>query len=118
MHPDRRGQSQLGDTHTGTASPAASALATFQSSRHGPTRPAIPAEATKLATEDQGSLALGTSAEDMAPPLPAEQFIRALNFPETAEDEAGFAALRRALQDRSAGQLITAAQDAKAIPRL
>ena len=37
--------------------------------------------------------------------------VRALNFPETAEDEDGFAALRRALKDRSAGQLIQAAQD-------
>lgn len=87
------------------------ALATFQSSRHAPTRPAIPAEASKLATEDQGSLALGTSAEDMALPLPAEQFIRALNFPETAEDEEGFAALRAALKDRKAAQVVQAAQD-------
>jgi hypothetical protein len=87
------------------------ALATFQSSRHGPARPAIPAEASKLATEDQGSLALGTSAEDMAPPLPAEQFIRALNFPETAEDEDGFTALRAALKDRKAAQVVQAAQD-------
>lgn len=88
-----------------------SALATFQSSRHAPARPAIPAEAAKLATEDQGSLALGTSAEDMALPLPAELFIRALNFPETAEDEDGFTALRAALKDRKAAQVVQAAQD-------
>ncbi len=94
-----------------TARKTETALATFQSSRHGPTRPAIPAEATKLATEDQGSLALGTSAEDMAPPLPAEQFIRALNFPETAEDEDGFSALRAALKDRKAAKVVQAAQD-------
>ncbi len=87
------------------------ALATFQSSRHAPARPAIPAEASKLATEDQGSLELGTSAEDIAPPLPAEQFIRALNFPETAEDEDGFTALRAALKDRKAAQVVQAAQD-------
>ena len=34
-----------------------------------------------------------------------------MNFPETAEDEVGFAALRRALKDREASQLIQAAQD-------
>ena len=38
-------------------------------------------------------------------------YIRALNFPETAEDREGFAALRRALKDRQAAQLIQAAQD-------
>lgn len=87
------------------------ALATFQSSRHTPARPAIPSEAVKLSTEDQGSLALGTPAEDMALPLPADQFIRALNFPETAEDEDGFTALRAALKDRKAAQVVQAAQD-------
>ncbi len=61
--------------------------------------------------DDQPALALGTQAEDISPPLAAEDFIRALNFPETAEDKDGFAALRRALKDRNAAQLIQAAQD-------
>ncbi|WP_291730087.1 hypothetical protein [Leisingera sp. F5] len=87
------------------------ALATFHTSRRNPVRPAIPAEAAELAAAEQGSLALGTQAEDAAPPLPAEHFIRALNFPETAEDQDGFAALRAALQDRKAAQVIQAAQD-------
>jgi hypothetical protein len=43
--------------------------------------------------------------------LSRADFIRALNFPETAEDESGFAALRRALKDRETAQLIRAAQD-------
>ena len=47
----------------------------------------------------------------MAPPLPTEDFIRALNFPETADDEVGFAALRKAMRDRSTAQLVQAAQD-------
>jgi len=89
-----------------------SALATFQSSRRTtPTRPAIPAEAKELAQADQGSLALGTPAEDLAPPLASQQFIRALNFPETAEDEEGFSALRAALKDRKAAKVVQAAQD-------
>jgi hypothetical protein len=61
--------------------------------------------------DDQPALALGTQAGDMAPVLSTEDFIRALNFPETAEDEVGFASLRRALKDRSASQLIQASQD-------
>ncbi len=85
-------------------------LAMFTSQRKEAPQP--PAPQNPLApAEDQPVLALGTLAEEMAPPLPSSDFIRALNFPETAEDEAGFAALRRALRDRTAGQLITAAQD-------
>lgn len=79
-------------------------LAQFSSSRR-----------TTSGTETEGdaqiSLALGTSAEDIAPPLAIEDFIRALHFPETEEDEEGFQALRRALQDRATGQLVQASQD-------
>ena len=63
------------------------------------------------AADDQPALALGTPAEEFGLPLASEDFIRALNFPETAEDKEGFAALRRALRDRTAAQLIQAAQD-------
>lgn len=85
------------------------ALATFQSRREERTRAAPLAPA--LQADDQPALALGTQAADMLPLLSTEDFIRALNFPETAEDETGFASLRRALKDRSAKQLIQAAQD-------
>ncbi|MEL7012671.1 MAG: hypothetical protein AAFO72_05265 [Pseudomonadota bacterium] len=61
--------------------------------------------------DDQAALPLGTPAEDLAPPLATADFIRALNFPNTAQDKDGFAALRRALKDRQAAQLIQAAQD-------
>ena len=74
-------------------------------------RAAPPPPDSSMGEENQTSLALGTRAEVMAPPLERSDFIRALNFPETAEDHEGFAALRRALQDRSASQLIQAAQD-------
>ncbi len=62
-------------------------------------------------TEEQAPLPLGTRAEDMTPPLERSDFIRALNFPETAEDEEGFTALRKALKDRQAAHLIQASQD-------
>ena len=85
------------------------ALATFQSRREEASRAA--ARPAPSVTDDQPALALGTSAADMAPKLSNEDFIRALNFPETAEDEVGFAALRRALKDRMTSQLVQAAQD-------
>ncbi|WP_373355169.1 hypothetical protein [Pseudoroseicyclus sp. CXY001] len=75
------------------------------SSRRG-TRPAPVAE-----PDGQPRLALGTPAEDLEPPLPLPDFIRALNFPDNESDEAGFAALRQALKDRRARQLIQASQD-------
>jgi len=89
---------------------AESAIATFATSRdrgHPPRiRPTAPG-----ADEAQPSLALGTTAEEIAPPLSAADFIRALNFPETAEDKEGFRALRRALQDHAASKLVRSAQD-------
>jgi hypothetical protein len=89
-----------------------STLATFTTSRREAVHTAATTE-EPISTSggDQGSLELGTQAEELSPPLPVEDFIRALNFPETAEDQAGFAALRRALRDRNTAQLIQAAQD-------
>jgi hypothetical protein len=54
---------------------------------------------------------LGTSAEDITPPLPNADLIRALNFPDNDQDTRGFNALRLALKDRNARQLVQAAQD-------
>jgi hypothetical protein len=86
-------------------------LATFHTSRREPARVATVEAKPSKDAEEQTVLELGTSAEELAPPLENADFIRALNFPETAEDEEGFAALRRALRDRKVGQLIQAAQD-------
>mmetsp|Transcript_28771 Transcript_28771/g.54591 ORF Transcript_28771/g.54591 Transcript_28771/m.54591 type:complete len:339 (+) Transcript_28771:639-1655(+) len=87
------------------------ALATFQTRREGEALPRTAMPEPAPAADDQPALALGTTAEDIAPPLAKPDFIRALNFPETAEDEAGFAALRKAMKDRDTAQLIQAAQD-------
>ncbi|MEL6452218.1 MAG: hypothetical protein AAFQ19_13250 [Pseudomonadota bacterium] len=87
------------------------ALATFQSRRDNDAAPRPAAQAPAPVVDDQPVLALGTTAEDIAAPLATEDFIRALNFPETAEDEEGFAALRKAMRDRETAQLIQAAQD-------
>ncbi|MRU16007.1 hypothetical protein FDP25_11265 [Roseovarius sp. A21] len=88
------------------------ALATFSTIRTATDTPRpAPAEPTQQGGEDQVALPLGTTAEDMQPPLDRADFIRALNFPENANDREGFAALRKALKDRSTAQLIQAAQD-------
>ncbi|MAI58866.1 MAG: hypothetical protein CML56_07805 [Rhodobacteraceae bacterium] len=60
---------------------------------------------------DQPSLELGTHLEDLDEPPSIDDFVAALNFPETAEDEEGFAALKRALTHRETAILIQAAQD-------
>jgi hypothetical protein len=61
--------------------------------------------------DDQPTLALGTSAEDISTPLPNTDLIRALNFPDNEQDTRGFNALRLALKDRNARQLVQASQD-------
>ena len=85
------------------------ALATFTSTRDR-TR-VMPRTPPKMITDEQAPLPFGTPEPEAAPPLGREDFIRAMNFPENAEDEAGFRALRRALKDRPSAQLIQAAQD-------
>lgn len=74
-------------------------------------KPALPKTEVTPEGEEQGLLALSTPAETAQPPVTVSDFIRALNFPENAEDKEGFQALRRALRDRSTAQLIQAAQD-------
>ncbi|NHQ73583.1 hypothetical protein HAT86_03755 [Roseovarius gahaiensis] len=92
---------------------AETALAMFTST-HDATPALVPLRHQAEPTEDSDSqvaLPLGTPAEDLRPPLERADFIRAMNFPETAEDRDGFAALRKALKDRQSAQLIQAAQD-------
>ena len=93
-----------------------SALATFNSRRDATLT--VPSADRKSAlalptetSDEQPALALGTPAEDMRAPLSIDDFIRAMNFPETPDDKDGFRALRRALEDRHVAKLIRAAQD-------
>ncbi|WP_170474860.1 hypothetical protein [Ruegeria arenilitoris] len=90
-----------------TAKKTETAVATFSSGRHEPTR----VNAPKTQPDNQTMLELGTPAEEIAPPLTTEVFIRALNFPETQDDAQGFDALRMALKDRKASLLVQASQD-------
>lgn len=61
--------------------------------------------------DEQPALALGTPTEAMRAPLSIADFIRALHFPESPDDKAGFRALRLALEDHQTARLIRAAQD-------
>ncbi len=104
------------DEIAATARQADAALATFSSRRD--TLLTVPSADRKTAlvaprpsTDDQPGLALGTPAEDLRPPVSTADFIRALQFPEDADDKAGFRALRMALEDRQTAKLIRAAQD-------
>lgn len=93
---------------------AETALAVFiaMHERDTASRPVAPPAPEPARSDDgQAMLALGTPAEALQPPPPVSDFIRALNFPETADDTEGFAALRRAMKDRKSAQLIQASQD-------
>ncbi|WP_120632367.1 hypothetical protein [Ruegeria sp. EL01] len=90
-----------------TAKKTEDALATFSSKRSAPAKVAM----KHASTGDQTSLELGISAEEIAPPLTTDVFVRALNFPETQDDTEGFDALRVALKDRKTAQLVQASQD-------
>jgi type II secretory pathway pseudopilin PulG len=87
------------------------ALATFHSTRETQPMRLAPAPDAASGSEQQVDLPLGTRAEDMVPPLPRDVFIRAMNFPENAEDAEGFTALRQALKHRQASELVRASQD-------
>ncbi|MFN3823466.1 MAG: hypothetical protein ACK4RN_05755 [Pseudorhodobacter sp.] len=66
---------------------------------------------TPAPADEQPALALGTPAEHLRAPLSVADFVRALHFPESPDDKAGFRALRLALEDRKTSRLIRAAQD-------
>lgn len=90
-------------------------LVKFTSRRDMPVseeKPALPAQPKEPPAKGQPVLALGTSAEELVrQQISVADFIKAANFPETAEDKDGFRALRLALEDREAAKLIRSAQD-------
>lgn len=89
------------------------AIATFASIRHAdaPAVVAAPAIAAAPEPDGQGKLALGGPAEPLPPPVGVADLIKSLNFPENAEDQDGFRALRRALEDRQLSGLVRSSQD-------
>ena len=69
------------------------------------------APAHTVAPQAQAALALATPEGQASHAVSIADFISAMNFPETAEDREGFAALRRALADHRVSGLIRASQD-------
>lgn len=113
---------------------AGAALATFTSTRPGPSgtplvgpppesgpptpfgrkrgNPEPGAGAAPPSGTDTGQPSLALPGDAAAPaPVTIEDFIRAMNFPRTAEDKEGFRALKRAMGDRRTGGLLQASQD-------
>jgi len=72
--------------------------------------PRAPSSSQADTAESQPVLALENPLPT-AEPIAADDFIRALNFPDSAQDEAGFAALRRVLSDHATAELVRAAQN-------
>lgn len=89
---------------------AETAIVTFTSSRRDGALAMRQPPAPPPQVEQPG-LALDQPPEDQRPPIAVDEFIRALNFPDNAEDKEGFRCLRLALEDREAARLIRAAQD-------
>lgn len=88
-----------------------SALATFASTRQTQASRLEITSVRPAQTDDQPTLALGTNADDLVPPLSIPDLVRALNFPDNEQDTMGFSALRRALKDRQAKSLVQSSQD-------
>ncbi|MBM7068534.1 hypothetical protein [Actibacterium sp. 188UL27-1] len=65
----------------------------------------------QVVPDGQPSLALGTPAEALEQPISVEDFIRAIHFPESEDDQLGFNALRVALRDPGVAGLVRSAQD-------
>ena len=91
-------------------------LATFATAQPAPepSRPLLQAPAPAdpaVAPDPQRALALSTPEGQTSQSVSIIDFISALNFPETADDREGFAALRRALADHRVSGLIRASQD-------
>lgn len=99
------------DELAATARKTEATLASITAQRAQPAPAEIEAPAAQVPATEQGSLALDAPADTAAAPLSIQDFVRALNFPENAADKAGFDAMRRALRDRKAAQLIQASQD-------
>lgn len=87
------------------------ALATFVSARAARPASATPPAIAPPPDEEQPALALGVQPDEHVPDLSHADLIRALNFPDNAEDRDGFAALRKALRHHQVAQLVQASQD-------
>ncbi len=64
-----------------------------------------------LQDQNQSALPLQTPEGPERVPISIAEFIKALNFPDNADDREGFRVLRRAFEERQLGKLLRASQD-------
>ncbi|PCH97303.1 MAG: hypothetical protein COB84_03880 [Rhodobacteraceae bacterium] len=72
---------------------------------------ALPQEVETTQDDNQAALPLPTNSHNAPSQLTIRDFIKALNFPDNADDTDGFSVLRRAFTDRTVAQLLQNAQD-------
>lgn len=72
---------------------------------------ALTATETPPKDNNQSSLPLQGEVGPERVPVSVVEFIKALNFPDNAEDREGFRVLRRAFEERQLGKLLRASQD-------
>jgi hypothetical protein len=75
------------------------------------TTAALAEKPTPPTDTNQTTLPLHTPTGPERMPISVSEFIKALNFPENAEDREGFRVLRRAFEERELGKLLQASQD-------
>ncbi|KAF0676471.1 hypothetical protein [Profundibacterium mesophilum] len=93
-------------------SPATEPSVLRQPSSPAPRKPAAGTAPAERETAPRDPAARGDAVQEPSgQPLSFEDFVTALQFPADAQDKEGFKALRRALHDQKASQLVTAAQD-------
>ena len=72
---------------------------------------ALSEKVQKLETQSQTKLPLSIPNKPKRTPITVAEFIKALNFPENADDKEGFRVLRRAFEERELGKMLQASQD-------
>jgi hypothetical protein len=72
---------------------------------------ALSEKVQKLETQSQTTLPLSIPNKRKRTPITVAEFIKALNFPENADDKEGFRVLRRAFEERELGKMLQASQD-------
>ena len=72
---------------------------------------ALSEKVQNLETQSQTTLPLSIPNKRKRTPITVAEFIKALNFPENADDKEGFRVLRRAFEERELGKMLQASQD-------
>lgn len=86
-------------------------IATFTSGRSMSEAPPAPSPAAPMLPVGSEPMLALADEQQMSEPVSIDDFILALNFPETPEDAEGLSAMKRVMKDRRAAELIHASRD-------